>query len=378
MVEFASSSDLAPLCIALVKAHAKPKAWHVRGRAICGGVYRQVACDSHWANYRQVAKVKAHSVVKDGDSPLEVQHALANQKVDELAKKAAKRHGSDHEVQNWYASQVDDLVQQAGAVYKVAAAVLPLWVSQQYPRLPARERSNTQVCAQRKVLHLWAKIGGRWQCTACLTYCRAASVGPTRWYRKCSGTNQRLKAVVDKSGSGHNLAIGTTVGNRDGLHFVICVRCGAYASTHARGLRESCLGRPGTGAGKCALRRVGCGQHTALVALQDAADTLRCAACDELAKHCHLYAPFFAHCDNEHPAAASSYAEWVASMRESTAADQLVVHALANVCNIHVQVISGTAARIDVARPAAPRSASDSLPPLPARHRPARHRRRRR
>ena len=43
--------------------------------------------------------------------------------------------------------------------------------------------------------------------------------------------------------------------------FACCVRCGGYATTHARGLRQECPGAPRGGAGRTALKRIAVGLH---------------------------------------------------------------------------------------------------------------------
>ena len=71
----------------------------------------------------------------------------------------------------------------------------------------------------------------------------------------CAQCNVTLSRILAARGNGNTLAADTAEEFRSARPFVICMRCGCYATTHARSLRNACLGAPRTGAGHAALRR---------------------------------------------------------------------------------------------------------------------------
>ena len=133
--------------------------------------------------------------------------------------------------------------------------MLPLWKAEgkceraePAVRFPAR-------AAAKRVAHHWEVLGERWQCTACLALSRLRVVASSRWRSMCPESNVTLSRILAARGNGNTLAADTAEEFRSARPFVICMRCGCYATTHARSLRNACVGAPRTGAGHAALQR---------------------------------------------------------------------------------------------------------------------------
>ena len=97
---------------------------------------------------------------------------------------------------------------------------------------------------------------GQYACAICLATTRKGPALATRWHSHCKGYNVNFRTLLG-GGNGHTIAVGVC----NDAPFACCVRCGGYATTHARSLRLGCPGAPHSGAGHAALKRIARGLH---------------------------------------------------------------------------------------------------------------------
>ena len=207
---------------------------------------------------QQVVKVAAHVDPAACENVLERQHATWNSLADSLAKAAVERHPAfGFEEGRHLAFDLRDVQ----VVCHVAAAVLPLWAPcGKLAREPAAAYAAA-VSASRagaRAQHRWVPKGeeGHFACAVCLATTRKGPALFARWHSRCKGYNTNFRTLLG-GGNGHTIAVGAC----DGAPFACCVRCGGYATTHARSLRQACPGVPVSGAGRTALKRIASGLH---------------------------------------------------------------------------------------------------------------------
>ena len=159
--------------------------------------------------------------------------------------------------------QLDEVRAQAGAVaadceqlLHYMAHALPLWPSAKLagadrPEPPARPR-RVRGCG---LVHDWLKQFSVWQCRRCGALARTRSALSRRRSEACPGLVQWLLSLrLDTRG--HSLAYADFLGGA----LVVCLKCGAFASSSPRDLLRPCKGLllPG---GRNALRALWKGRH---------------------------------------------------------------------------------------------------------------------
>ena len=137
-----------------------------------------------------------------------------------------------------------------GAVPARCTAAMPATVSSSQLLRPA--------APPRAVTHKWEHCADKtaWQLSACFAVTKRGPALGSRWRSACTGFNSAFRTILAQA-QGHTLVAGIS----GDVPFACCVRCGAYATTHARHLRSQCRGNPSTPSSARAVRRVRLGLH---------------------------------------------------------------------------------------------------------------------
>ncbi len=203
-------------------------------------------------------KVKAHVALDTIDDEEERARAAGNAEADLLAKAAVKRHPQLPPADE---AMLEASFKDAAIIIKLAAAVLRKWpaLDVKFSKVAGgtvggRGGQQQQQQQQQRRHHDWRFVEGRWRCSACLR-CINGDGGPEGVKSPCTGevTDEKAKEAEDL---GHCVARACG----DGMPVLMCLRCGAWLSRRAFGLRRRCRGTPTT-AGKQALARAARGRH---------------------------------------------------------------------------------------------------------------------
>ncbi len=104
--------------------------------------------------------------------------------------------------------------------------------------------------------HDWRFVEGHWRCQRCLRCINGGGDDKPRPPGGICGGRVAEKLVQGAEDKGHRMA----VAEGEAMPVWFCLRCGAWLSRRAFGLRKECKGKP-TGAGKQALANVAKGKH---------------------------------------------------------------------------------------------------------------------
>ncbi len=200
-------------------------------------------------------KVKAHrciDAIADADERIKAQ---GNAEADELAKAAVSRHPRAAPAEE---AMLQTAIEDGRTIIRLAAAILKKWppLKVRFTRGPAGDKDQGQRKGADRLRHDWRFTEGRWRCQRCLRCVNGGGgddPGDAKGYCGGEATDSLVRAAERR---GHRMA----AADGECMPVWFCLKCGAWLSRRAFGLRKDCRGRP-TGAGKQALRNIEQGRH---------------------------------------------------------------------------------------------------------------------
>ncbi len=241
------SVDVASDCANVVRSCGVAAAAVIaRGKAIYGGLLRQVMCDPSWRRLVTVRKVPAHVRPEAQPEGPQREDAIGNDMADTEAKRARMAHPEPPPAVK---QQVEADLKRAKLIIRTIAAVSkvfpPMPTDKMVRRPPLRDGARIHGDGG----HRWCYAAGLWRCEVCWRLSTKPQVDAATAHSRCPGPKPSLEA--DRI-----TALGHTLAKADGeLSVLFCTRCGAFAARRAYGLATRCTGIP-TKAGGQALNRI--------------------------------------------------------------------------------------------------------------------------